>query len=88
MLDWYEKARNFDQYVFNPDAEGDYMPLIWFDSSQRNLPQTTFGLYTVIGDVRQGKDGNKEFHEAINSMGAVLGAGLVGIDKTSQDGYN
>lgn len=88
LLDWYEKAHNFDQYAFNTSIKGEYTPFIWLDSNKRNFPQTTFGLYTVIGDVRQGATGNKEFHEAINSMGAVLGAGLVGIDKTNQDGFN
>jgi len=88
LIDWYEKAHNFDQYVFNTSIKGEYTPFIWLDSNKRNFPQTTFGLYTVIGDVRQGATGNKEFHEAINSMGAVLGAGLVGIDKTNQDGFN
>lgn len=88
MIDWYEKAHNFDQYAFNLDLKGEHLPFVWFDSAQRNFPQTTFGLFTVIGDVRQGPKGNKEFHEALNSMGAILGAGLVGIDKTSQDGNN
>jgi hypothetical protein len=88
MLDWYEKAHNFDQYAFNPTLQGDFMPFLWLDSSRRNLPQTTFGLYTVIGDIRQGPKGNIEFHEALNAMGAILGAGLVGIDKTDQNGYN
>ena len=88
MLDWYEKAHNFDQYVFNPDLQGEFMPYLWLDSSRRNLPQTTFGLFTVIGDVRQGANGNVEFHEALNSMGAILGAGLVGIDKTNQNEHN
>lgn len=88
MLDWYEKAHNFDQYVFNTSLSGEFMPFIWLDSSNRNLPQTTFGMFTVIGDVRQGKDGYKEFHEAVNSMGAILGAGLVDIDKTDQNGFN
>lgn len=88
MLDWYEKARNFDQYVFNPSLSGEYTPFVWLDSSQRNLPQTTFGMFTVVGDVRQGKNGYKEFHEAVNSMGAILGAGLVNIDKTDQNGFN
>jgi hypothetical protein len=88
MLDWKEKAINFDQYVFNADQRGEFLPFIWSDSSLRNIPQKTFGLYTVIGDVRQGPKGNKEFHEALNSMGALLGAGLVGIDKTSQNGVN
>lgn len=53
------------------------------------MDQTTFGLYTAIKDIRQGKNANKrEFHESLNSLAAILGAGLVGIDKTNQDGYN
>jgi len=88
MTDWYEKAHHFDQYVFNPDLKGAYQPFIWIDSAQRNFPQNTFGMYTVIGDVRQGSNGSKEFHEALCSMGSVMGAGLVGIDKTNQNGVN
>lgn len=89
MLDWYEKAFNFDKVIFDIKTEGEYRPFIWFDNNSRNIDQQTFGLYTVIGDVRQGPEVNKgEFHEAINSLGAILGAGLVGIDKTSQDSLN
>ncbi len=89
MLDWYDKARNFDEVIFNHERDALGEPLIWLDPAQRNFPQTTFGLYTVIGDVRQGPDKNNgEFHEAITSLGALLSAGLVGIDKTDQDGYN
>jgi hypothetical protein len=88
MTDWYEKAHHFDQYVFNLDLKGQHLPFIWIDSAQRNVPQNTFGMFTVIGDVRQGPSSNKEFHEALCSMGALLGAGLVGLDKTNQDGFN
>lgn len=89
MLDWQDKTKNFDNVVFNHSSQGEYQPFIWLDKSNRNIDQTTFGLYTVIGDVRQGPGvNNGEFHEAINSMGALLGAGLVGIDKTNQNGYN
>lgn len=88
MLDWKEKALNYDQYVFNRNLKGEFLPFIWLDSTKRNFDQTTFGLFTVIGDVRQGAKVNKEFHEALNSMGAIMGAGLVGIDKTNQDGLN
>lgn len=88
MLDWKEKALNYDQYVFNRNLKGDFLPFVWLDSTKRNFNQTTFGLFTVIGDVRQGAKGNKEFHEALNSMGAIMGAGLVSIDKTNQDGLN
>jgi len=89
MLDWKEVAVNFDQYVFDHDLNGDYLPFIWLDDSGRNFSQKTFGLYTAIGDIRQGPDAhNGEFHEAINSLGALMSAGLVGIDKTDQDGFN
>jgi len=89
MLDWNEKAINFDEVVFNHRTDSPGEPMIWLDSAGRNFSQTTFGLFTVIGDVRQGPDvNNGEFHEAINSLGALLGAGLVGIDKTRQNGFN
>ncbi len=89
ILDWYEKAKNFDDIIFNYEGDNQAEALIWIDTAQRNFPQETFGLYTVIGDIRQGPDvNNGEFHEAINSMGAVMSAGLVGIDKTNQKGYN
>ena len=88
MIDWYEKSHNYDQYVFNTTLIGDHLPFIWIDSAQRNIRQNTFGIYTVIGDVRQDANGSKEFHEALCSMGSLLSAGLVGIDKTNQNGFN
>ncbi|MBN2480430.1 MAG: hypothetical protein JXB19_01720 [Bacteroidales bacterium] len=89
MLDWYEKTKNFDEIIFNHPVDSQGNSFIWIDTMGRNFPQTTFGLYTVIGDVRQGPDENNgEFHESINSLGALLSAGLVGIDKTNQHGYN
>ena len=89
MLDWYEKTINFDKLIFDWEATGDYRPFIWLDDAQRNIPQSTFGLYTVIGDVRQGPDvNNGEFHEAINSLGALISSGLVGIDKSKDSDYN
>ena len=89
MLNWREVARDFDNYVFDHQAKNHYLPFIWLDNNQRNFPQQTFGLYTAIGDERQGPEVHGgEFHEAINSLGALMSAGLVGIDKTDQDGYN
>lgn len=89
IIDWKQKAKDYDAYVFdfNPNLPAGTM--IWLDNSQRNLPQITFGLYTAINDVRQGPAHNDgEFHESLNSLSAILGAGLMGIDKTHQNGYN
>jgi len=89
MLDWKTKARDFDKFVFNWDNKSEVGSLIWLDDARRNVNQTTFGLYTAVKDIRQGKTANNgEFHESLNSLAAILGAGLVGIDKTNQDGYN
>lgn len=89
MINWREKAKSFDAYVFDWNNQGELGPLIWKDNARRNIDQETFGLYTALGDVRQGPLHNGgEFHESLNSLAAILGAGLVGIDKTHQDGYN
>ncbi|MEA5063571.1 MAG: hypothetical protein VB054_09595 [Petrimonas sp.] len=89
LLDWKEKGGQFDGYVFDFDSRLPAGPMIWLDNNQRNLPQQTFGLFTAVHDVRQGADvNNGEFHESLNSLAAILGAGLIGIDKTNQNGYN
>lgn len=89
MLDWEQKAKDFDAYVFNESTRVNGNPLIWYDNSRRNIDQETFGLYTAINDSRQGPaHNNGEFHESLNSLAALLGSGLVGIDKTNQNGRN
>ena len=87
MLDWRQKALDYDAYVFDWNASDGVRPLIWLDRSSNNSPYDGFGLYTVVGDIRQGPE-HPGSHESINTIAAVMGAGLVGIDKTSQDGYN
>ena len=78
MLDWKKKAKDFDHFVFDWNNKSQVGPLIWLDNSRRNIDQETFGLYTAIKDIRQGKDvNNGEFHESLNSFAAILGAGLV-----------
>lgn len=89
ILDWHQKALDFDAYVFDFDSELPGGTCIWLDFNERNYPQTTFGLYTAMKDARQGPDRNNgEFHESLNSLHCLLSAGLNGIDKTNQDGYN
>ncbi len=89
IIDWKRKAIEFDNYVFDFNPGTFTGPVIWLDDNQRNIPQFTFGLYTAVNDARQGADKNDgEFHESLTSLSAILGAGLVGIDKTNQGGYN
>lgn len=89
MKDWRQTAKDFDAYVYDWNAKGEFRPFIWEDNTQRNAAQKTFGLYTAIGDVREGpKINNGENHEAIGAIGSIISATLVGIDKSKQDGYN
>jgi len=89
IIDWKQKALQFDSLVFNFEVKTPFAPYIWIDTNKRNFPQTTFGIYTAVGDVRQGPNKNNgEFHEAICSLTALVSAGLVGINKTYQSGFN
>ncbi len=89
IIDYNKLAHDFDATVFDFDAKGEFWPMVWIDKSQKNYPQDVVGMYTAIGDVRQGPSNNKGmFHEALATMGATLGASLVGIDKTNQQGLN
>lgn len=87
MTDWRKKALDYDAYVFDWNRSGPVGPIIWLDTSRKNVDQDCFGLYTAVGDVRQGPS-HPSAHEGINTIAAVLSGGLMGIDKTNQDGYN
>lgn len=87
--DWKKTATEFDKYAFDFSQKGDYLPLVWLDGMKRNFPDTTFGIYTALGDIRMGaKVNNGENHEALGALGAVLGATMIGLDKSNQNGRN
>ncbi|ALM50662.1 hypothetical protein AMR72_02415 [Flavobacterium psychrophilum] len=89
IIDYYKLAHDFDNTVYDFNAKGKFWPLVWVDTSQKNYPQDVVGLYTAIGDVRQGPaNNNGMFHEALATMGATLGATLVGIDKADHQKRN
>jgi len=83
MRDWKQVALGYDSLVFDFDREGQYLPLIWWNTNPVNYPEhNSFGLKTVVGCTKFEKA------EAINIIPAVIGACLVGIDKSNQNGYN
>jgi hypothetical protein len=89
IINWQKKTLQYDSLAFDFNNNATYGPLIWLDSARRNIDQVTYGIYTVIGDVRQGPQHNHgEFHEALTSLNSLLSAGLMGIDKTNQHGFN
>ncbi len=89
LKDWKKTALEYDRTVYNFNERSPFWPLIWEDRTQRNFKETTYGLYTAIGDIREGAGvNNGENHEALGALGSILGATLVGIDKSKQDGRN
>jgi hypothetical protein len=83
VADWDKIALGFDSLMFRSDAG-----LMWWDSSGRNFDQVTFGMFTSLNDARQGVGVNVEAHEALGTLGALISASLMGIDKSNQDGHN
>lgn len=89
IIDYKKLALDFDKTVYDFNAKGKFWPMVWMDDSKKNYPQTVVGLYTAVADVRQGPNHNKGmFHEALATMGATLGATLVGIDKNNSQSLN
>ena len=88
IIDYKKLAVRFDSTIYDFNAKGKFWPMVWIDSSKKNFSQNVVGMYTAVADVRQGINNKGMFHEALASMGSVLGAKLVGIDKTNQQGLN
>ncbi len=88
--DWKQAALDFDRIAYNYGEKGEFFPIIWDDPAKRNgFNQSTFGLYTALGDVREGaKVNNGENHEALGSLGSILTSTMMGIDKSDQNGRN
>ena len=87
MRDWKQVARDYDALVFDHNAKGRFLPLIWIDRSHITCNEDTFGIYTVPEGPHQGP-AHPNGHEGINCIAAVLSASLVGIDKRGQDGLD
>ncbi|MDD5765853.1 MAG: laminin G, partial [Candidatus Marinimicrobia bacterium] len=83
MRDWKQVAQGYDSLVFDLTKTGTYLPLIWINNNTVNYPtHSSFGLHTVVGTPYPTNA------EGINALPAVIGASLVGIDKSNQDGHN
>lgn len=83
VRDWREVALSYDTFVYDLQRSGQYLPLCYINPAGVNYPQReTFRLHTYVGT-------NSPFgNEAINVLPSLVGATLVGIDKSSQPGRN
>lgn len=83
MRDWKKTATDFDNLAFDTTATGQYLPLVKIDNTPVS-PQLTqsFGLAAYVGETRTFGETGEPVHEAVASLGAVLGGTFVGIDKS------
>lgn len=79
VRDWKGVARGFDALLFDPDARGQFLPFFQRDATRLNAAVDAFFVPSYVGDNRQGPGAQ----EAITTMGALLGASLVGIDRAA-----
>ena len=83
MRDWKEVALNYDSLVFDLAAIGQFFPLSSIFENTTNYPEhPALAIQSYVGtNSPPGK-------EAINILPAVVGATLVGMDKSNQNGIN
>jgi hypothetical protein len=82
MRNWKQVATNYDSFIFNYSLTGPDLPLILPDNANENFNLPWFALPSYVGFT------NYSQPEGINAIAAVLGASLVGIDKSNQNGTN
>lgn len=84
MRDWKNVAVKYDSLIFNLNASGQYLPVMHLKSNGVNYPS----LQPILLDSYVGINNSGSEAEAINIISAVVGASLVGVDKSSQFGNN
>lgn len=83
VRDWNQVAMRYDSFVYDLQKTGQYLPLTFINPAGLNYPERpSFRMHTYVGT-------NSPFgNEAINVLPSLVGATLVGIDKTDQFGRN
>lgn len=86
-FDWAQRAKDYDAFVYDWQDRGSYTT-IQTDTSALNMPagSTTFKMPAYYGDTRVQGDAGNGNQEAVTQIASVVGATLVGVDKSDQDG--
>ena len=83
MRNWKQVARLYDSFVYDVTKTGQYLPLVSIGASGVNYPQNkTIKMHTYVGT------NSPNGSEGINVLPSLVGASLVGIDKSNQFGQN
>jgi hypothetical protein len=83
MRDWQKVATKYDSFVYDINKIGQYLPFIKIQNTGINYPNVEkYSLHTYVGTASP--NGN----EAINVLPSLVGASLMGINKTNQFNKN
>lgn len=83
-FDWKQRTIDYDDFVYDWSAPGDY-PTILADPTHYNMSTDTYKMPSYYGDTRIANDGHQE---ALGQLASVVGASLVGVNKSNQGGRN
>lgn len=86
MKNWKKIAIQQDSLLYDFKAKGVFLPLIWWDDNHINFPIRSFGLPSYVGALRNQE--KQSSYESLPVIGSVLGASLVGIDKSNYNGID
>lgn len=85
MRDWKQVAVDYDNLIFDITKSGTHLPVTKISTSDGvNYP----ALKTIRMDTYVGQSNHGNVAEAINILPAIVGATLVGVDKTSHMNIN
>jgi hypothetical protein len=85
IRDWKIVARDYDNFVFDLNKPGQYLPLSRLGTMGQFNYSDNIPLFL---DSYVGAADHSNQAEAINIMPAIVGASLAGIDKCNQNGIN
>jgi len=84
IRNWKKTTIDYDNFIFNTAKTGTYLPLSKIEPVGTNYP----GVAQLMLDTYVGHNSHLKFAEGINVLPAIVGASLVGVDKTSHLGIN
>ena len=85
MSDWKKVTKDYDSFVFDVTKTGNYLPITTIST---NTDGTNYSpLNNMFMSTYVGQD-SKTTAEAINILPSLVGASLVGIDKSNQNSVN
>jgi hypothetical protein len=81
MRDWKQVAIDYDNFVFDTSRTGTYLPITKINTSNGI---NYSAIKDILMDTYVGQADHGNVAEAINILPAIVGASLVGVDKTTQ----